>query len=168
MTWPGPRYSMLAGSGQARPPCRPSAANLGDHHLRCGGRDIGYPPFRRRQQVRIALPPYRPAGCRSGSRPAARANRARTFRCRTAGPSRRGRAQLDAGNPCTKRSTGRGRRQRCRASSADRVRISRLTGDGEEIHERSTYIPKSREAGFMGNWRGEVLFFKRKYRLELV
>ena len=57
-------------------------------------------------------PPYRPAGCRSGSRPAARANRARSFRRRTEQPSRRDRARPDAGNPCTKRSTGRGQRQR--------------------------------------------------------
>jgi hypothetical protein len=32
-------------------------------------------------------PPYRPAGCRVASRPAAPANRARAFRRRTAGPS---------------------------------------------------------------------------------
>jgi hypothetical protein len=34
-------------------------------------------------------PPYRPAGCRSGSRPAARANRARAFRRRAEQPSPR-------------------------------------------------------------------------------
>ena len=116
MTWPGPRYSMLAGSGQTRLPCKPSATNLGDHHWRCCGRDIGYPPFRRRQQVRIAMPPYRLAGCHGGSRPAARASRARAFRRRTEQPSRRDRARPDAGSPCTRRSAGR-RRQQCRASS---------------------------------------------------
>ena len=35
-----------------------------------------------------------------------------------------GQAQPDAGSPCTKRSTGRGRRQRYRASSVSWVRIS--------------------------------------------
>ena len=73
------------------------------------------------------LPPYRPGGCRGGNRPAARANRARAFRRRTAGPSRPDRALPDAGNPCTKRSTGRGPRQRCRASSAGRVLTNHLS-----------------------------------------
>ena len=40
------------------------------------------------------------------------------------GQPRRDRAQPDDRNPCTKRSTGRGHRQRCRASSAGRAEIS--------------------------------------------
>ena len=63
-------------------------------------------------------PPYRFRGGRIWSRPAARANRARSFRRRIEQPSRRDRARPDGGIPCTKRSSGRGRRQRCRASAA--------------------------------------------------
>jgi hypothetical protein len=72
------------------------------------------------------------AGCRIWNRPAApaksgtgvRANRARAFRRRSAPLARQDRAQLDAGNPCTKRSIGRGQRWRCRASSAVQDNIS--------------------------------------------
>jgi hypothetical protein len=76
----------------------------------------------------LRLRPYRFDGCRIWSRSAALANRAPAFRRRTAGPSRRGRAQPDADSPCTRRSTGRGRRQRCRASSAGRAQISMRRG----------------------------------------
>jgi hypothetical protein len=50
----------------------------------------------------------------------------RVCRRYTGQPSRRDRARPDAGIPCTKRSTGPWRRQRCRASSAGRGRISRI------------------------------------------
>jgi hypothetical protein len=72
--------------------------------------------------------PYRFDGCRIWSRSAALANRAPAFRRRIAGPSLPGRAQLGAGNPCTKRSIGRGRRQHCRASSAGPAQISSWIG----------------------------------------
>jgi hypothetical protein len=65
----------------------------------------------------LRLRPYRFDGCRIGSRSADPSNRARSFRRRIAGPSRRGRARPDAGIPCTRRSAGRGQRQRCRASA---------------------------------------------------
>jgi len=34
----------------------------------------------------------------------------------------------------------------------------RIVRNGEEIHERSTYIPKVKKRTLRGNWRGEVLF----------
>jgi hypothetical protein len=72
----------------------------------------------------VALPPLGPAHYHidppllQRETPAPRANRARARRRRTEQPSRRDRARFDAGRLCTKRSTGRGRRRRCRASSA--------------------------------------------------
>ena len=52
--------------------------------------------------------PYRPAGFRSGSRPADRANRAGAFRRRIEQPSRRGWARLDGSDNCTRRSSDLG------------------------------------------------------------
>jgi hypothetical protein len=68
-----------------------------------------------RRSVPLAI--YRPAGCRSGDRPAARANRVRTFRRHIMRPSRRDRARLSGCNLCTRQSAGLGQRQRCRASA---------------------------------------------------
>jgi len=78
-------------------------------------------------------PPYRPAGCHIWSRRAAVANRARPFQRRIARPSRRGQARPGAGIPCTKLSTGRGRRQRCRASSVGRAQTSRGYTNAEVV-----------------------------------
>jgi hypothetical protein len=96
---------------------------LGERDLRISDKAGAIP-------ARLRLRPYRFDGSRIGSRSASRANRAQSFRRRTAGPSRRDRARFDGGNPCTKRSTGRGRRQHFRASSAGRARISRIASVG--------------------------------------
>jgi hypothetical protein len=51
--------------------------------------------------------------------------RAQPFRRHTEQPSRPNRARPDAGSPCTTRSTGRGRRQRCRAHRRAGFRFQR-------------------------------------------
>ncbi len=48
----------------------------------------------------------------------------------------------DAGSPCTKRSTGRGRRQHCRASSAGRARTSPMLERAEDDRLRGLVLHK--------------------------
>ena len=77
-----------------------------------------------------------------GNRPSARANRVRAFLRGTEQPSRLGQARPDAGSPCTKRSTGRGRRQHCRASSAGRARTSPMLERAEDDRLRGLVLHK--------------------------
>ena len=92
---------------------------------------------------RISLaPPYRPAGCRARKRPALAPIGHGRFGAIPSGHL--GGFGL-AGLPCTRRLTGRGRRQRCRASSVDRGRVSpalwsRLRRD----HGRSAPLTRGR------------------------
>jgi hypothetical protein len=104
--------------GHWGPLCRPVGATTRDEQwtvcrdmIRGGSNGCG--------RISLALPApltsVSTSDCHSENRPAARANRGRPFRRRSARPSRPGRARPGAGKPCILRSTGRGPRRRCRA-----------------------------------------------------
>jgi hypothetical protein len=123
------------------------------------------------------LTPLRPGhdqtrfpGCRVWSRQAARAHQARSFQRRIAGPCR-GSGSTCAGNPCTTRSTGRGRRLRRSASQTasnrdpgsaskrDRARAfgQACPGSEQEGPARVAQCPHERRSGA----RGRCLFAHR-------